>query len=367
MLRLKHLYLLLAAGLFLAGCGSKTESTSQAPEPDPNVVELSTEEMKQITLDTARLIEEKTDLLLSGKVSFDKDYLSQVYSLVGGNVIKVSASLGDMVKKGQVLAVLRSADIGDYESQYDVAQAQLRTAKRNLDIAQQLYQTKVYSQKDVMQAENDYKAAQDNVNKIETYLKTYGVSDSAKNAEYRIVSPIDGYVVSKTINEGMNIRPDNTTSVFTVSSLNTVWVLANIYENDIPNVQVNDSVDVSAVAYPGSNKRGAISNISNVLDSTASTLQARIQLNNPDYMLKPGMFTTVKVHVDKHKKAVAVPKESLVFYDNSYYVMVAKGHNHFTKTVVTVEGTNDNVAYISKGINIGDVVVRRGSLYVIGQ
>lgn len=366
MLRQGTLSILFASLLLLAACKGKTPETQEA-EPNPNVVELSAEQMKQITLDTAKLQEERTDLVLSGKVSFDKDYLSQVYSLVGGNVIKVNASLGDQVKKGQVLAILRSGDIGDYESQYDVAQAQLRTAKRNLDIAQQLYQTKVYSEKDVMQAQNDYKAAQDNLNKIETYLKTYGVNDSAKNAEYRIISPIDGYIVAKNINEGMNIRPDNTNSAFTVSSLGTIWVLANIYENDIPQVKVNDSVDVYPVAYPDKPYKGEISSISNMLDSTASTLQARIVLNNADNLLKPGMFCTVKVHVDKHKKAIAVSKDALIFYDNSFYVMLAKGNNTFERKLVTVEGNAANVTYLSDGLKAGDVVVGKGSLYVLGQ
>lgn len=364
-MRIHNILLLLFIPLVMAGCGNKKQASE--PEPNPNIVELSAEQMKQITLDTARLEKEKTDLILGGKVSFDKDYLSQVYSLVGGNVIKVNASLGDLVKKGQVLAVLRSGDIGDYESQYDVAQAQLRTAKRNLDIAQELYKTNVYSEKDVMQARNDYKSAQDNLNKIATYLKTYGVSDTAKNAEYKIISPIDGYIVSKTINEGMNIRPDNTNSVFTVSSLGTVWVLANIYEDDISQVKVNDSVNVIAVAYPGKDYRGIISNVSNVLDSTSSTLQARVELENPDNILKPGMFTTVRVHVDKHQQAIAIPKESLVFYDNAFYVMLSRGNNTFERTPVTVEGSNENVSYITKGLKQGDIVVRKGSLYVLGQ
>jgi cobalt-zinc-cadmium efflux system membrane fusion protein len=365
MLKIRNIPLILLTAILFFGCSRPVQTEEE--EANPSIVELSAEQMKQITLDTAKLKEEKTDLVLSGKVSFDKDFLSQVYSLVSGNVIKVNASLGDFVKKGEVLAVLRSGDIGDYESQYDVAQAQLRTAKRNYDIAQQLYQTKVYSDKDVMQAQNDYKAAQDNLQKLETYLKTYGISDSAKSAEYRIVSPIDGYVVGKTINEGMNIRPDNTNSVFTVSSLGTIWVLANIYENDIPQVELNDSADVSAVAYPDKPYKGIISNIGNILDSTASTLQARIVLENKDNLLKPGMFCTVKVHVDKHKKAVAVSKEALVFYDNNFYVMVTKGNNKFERKQVTIEGSNDNVSYISQGLNTGDIVVGKGSLYVLGQ
>jgi len=362
----KSYYLLFIISIFLlAGCKREQQETA-SDETNPNIVQLSAEQMKQITLDTAKVDEEKTDIILSSRVSFDRDNLAQVYALAGGNVLKVNASLGDYVKKGQVLAVLRSGDIGDYEGQYDVAQAQLRTAKRNLDIAQQLYQTKVYSDKDIMQAQNDYKAAQDNLNKVATYLKTFGVSDSDKNAEYRIISPIEGYVVAKSISEGINIRPDNTNALFTVSSLETVWVLASIYENDIPQVNVNDPVNIVPFAYPDKSYKGTISKIGNVLDST-STLEARIVLDNPDGILKPGMFCTAAVHVDKHKQAVSVSKEALVFDDNSFYVLVAKGNNTFEKRLVTVEGNTLQQTYLSQGIKAGEVVVKHGSLYVFGQ
>lgn len=365
---LRNLYILFIVPVLLVftGC-SRVQKTAEQEETNPNIVQLSAEQMKQITLDTAKLEEERTDIILSGKVSFDKDYLSQVYSLVGGNVLKVNVSLGDYVKKGQVLAVLRSGDISDYEGQYDIAQAQLRTAKRNLDIAQQLYKTNVYSDKEVMQAQNDYKAAQDNLNKVATYLKTFGVSDTDRNSEYRIVSPIDGYIVTKAINAGTNIRSDNTNALFTVSSLQTVWVEANIYENDIPKVNENDPVKIVAVAYPAKPFTGVIAKIGNVLDSTASTLEARIVLDNPDGILKPGMFTTVTVHVDKHRQAIAVPRNALVFNDNAFYVMVYLGHNTFARRRVEPEGNNEYVSYLREGLKAGEIVVNKGSLYVLGQ
>ncbi len=358
--------MLIAFSLLIIGGCKREVQESASEEPNANIVQLSNEQMKQITLDTAKTEEERTDIILSSRVSFDRDHLAQVYALAGGNVLKVNVSLGDYVKKGQVLAVLRSADIGDYEGQYDLAQAQLRTTKRNLDIAQQLYQTKVYSDKDVMQAQNDYKAAQDNLNKISTYLKTFGVNDTANNAEYRIISPTEGFIVTKSISEGINVRPDNTNALFTVSSLETVWVLANIYENDIPQVSVNDPVDIIPVAYPDRSFKGTISKIGNILDST-STLEARIVLDNPDGLLKPGMFSTVAVHVDKHKQAVAVSKEALVFDNNNFFVMIAKGNNTFEKRQVTLEGNTLKQSYINQGLKAGEVVVKKGSLYVFGQ
>jgi cobalt-zinc-cadmium efflux system membrane fusion protein len=202
---------------------------------------------------------------------------------------------------------------------------------------------------------------------VETYLKTYKVTGADTNAVYTISSPIDGYVVSKGINEGMNVRTDNTNPLFTISYLKTVWVLANVYENDIPQIATGDSADITTVAYPDKKRKGVISKIGNVLDSSASTMQARIVLENKDSTLKSGMFATVVVHLDKHKKALAVPKEALVFYDNQYYVMVSKGNNKFEKRPISIEGTNQTYAYVSKGLQPNEVVVCKNSLYVYGQ
>ncbi len=365
MLKKLFLYPLFTLLLF-AGCKRPEQSTSEQ-SPDSNQVELNSIQMKQITQDTVKIMEERTDLVLSGKVLFDKDYLSPVYSLVSGNVTKVEVSQGDFVTKGQTLAILRSGDVSDYEGQYAVAQAQMKTAQRNLDIAKELYKTKVYSDKDVMQAQNDYKSAVATLHKVETYLKNYKVNATDSNAVYTISSPIDGYVVSKAINEGMNIRSDNTSPLFTISVLKTVWVEANVYENDIPLIATGDSADVTTVAYPDKKIKGSVSKISNVLDSSASTMQARIVLDNPEGRLKSGMFATVIVHLDKHKKTVGVPKEALVFYDNEYYVMVAKGKNKFEKRKITLEGTNEIDAYVSKGLQPNEIVVCKGSLYVYGQ
>jgi len=353
--------------LFLfAGCKRQEEQAVEVTT-DSNVVELNSIQMNQITTDTVRVQEEKTDLSLNGKVSYDKDYLSPVYSFVSGNVIKVNVSQGDYVTKGQVLAILKSADVSNYEGQYAVAQGQLKTAQRNLDIAKELYKTKVYSDKDVMQAQNDFRTATAALKTAETYLKTFKVSGSDTNSTYTITSPIDGFIVSKSVNENMNVRSDNTNPLFTISFVKTVWVLANVYENDIPLITLGDSADITTVAYPDKKIKGTISKIANMLDSSASTLQARIVLDNADGHLKSGMFATVNVHIDKNKKALSVPKEALVFYDNEYYVMVSKGKNKFEKRKISIEGTNESDAYITKGLQGGEVVVCKNSLYVYGQ
>ena len=351
--------------IFIAGCkGPEPQTTNQVT--DSNMVELNSIQVKEISLDTAKVQEERTDLALNGRVTFDLDYLSPVYSFVSGNVVKVEVEQGDHVSKGQNLAELKSVDVSNYEGQYAVAEGQLKAAKRNLDIANELYKTKVYSERDVMQAQNDYRSAMAGLQTVKTYLKTYKVTGSDTNAVYTITSPIDGYVISKTVSDGMNVRADNTNPLFTISYLKTVWVEANVYENDIPQIAVGDSAEVTTVAYPDKKIKGTISKIANMLDSSA-TMQARIVVDNSSGLLKSGMFATVNVHLDKHKKALAIPKEALVFYDNDYYVMVSKGNNKFEKRKIIIEGTNETEAYVSIGLKPNEVVVCKNSLYVYGQ
>lgn len=362
----RQLALTIITLVLLTRC-KRAEQEIKGKYSDSNIVELNSVQLKQITLDTVRFEEEKTDLVLSGKITFDKDYLSPVYSLVSGNVHMVNVSEGDYVSKGETLAILKSADVSNYEGQYAIAQGALNTAKRNLDIANELYKTKVYSDKDLMLAQNDYNSAVATLQTAETYLKTYKVTGKDTSALYTLTSPIDGYVVSRTITENMNVRADNTSPLFTISFLKTIWVEANVYENDIPQIAIGDSADIKTVAYPDKSIKGKISKIANMLDSSTSTMQARIVLDNADGLLKSGMFATINVHLDKHKKAIAVPKEALVFYDNDYYVMVAKTRNKFEKRKITIEGTNETNAYVIAGLQPGEVVVCKNSLYVYGQ
>lgn len=174
--------------------------------------------------------------------------------------------------------------------------------------------------------------------------------------------------MSKSLNESSNVLEGTSSNLFMISNnKNTVWVLFNIFENDMYQVHEGDSVDVTPYAFPDKKYSGVIANIGTVLDPASNTVVARVVLSNGDNLLKAGLFTSVRVHVDKHKQAVAIPRECLVYYDNEYYVEKQKGKFTFEKTKVAVDGYTTQFAYISNGISDQDILVGYGSSYVLGQ
>ena len=356
--------------ILMAAIGCTTHQDKKVEDSNPNLIELNQYQLGQLSLDTAKIEQERSESQFGGKVSFDNDHVVPVFSFVSGNVLKVNVSMGDFVRKGEILATLRSSDLSNNQTQLDAARVQLQLAKRTYEVAQELFRTKVYSEIDVLNAKAAYISAEDAVIALETTMKTFGLNDTigkARNNLYNIVSPCDGYVVGKSLTEGSNVLEGTSSPLFGISDIKNVWVLFNIFESDIYQVHVGDPVELQPIAYPGKIYSSTISKISNAVDSTAGTLQARVILENPDGLLKAGMFVSTAVHIDKGKKAIAIPKECLVYYDNQYYVVASVSHYVFEKRQVTVEAFGPNRAYISQGVKENDVLVGKGSLYAMGQ
>jgi len=365
-----HLPLLIVMLFLFAGCNKKEELRKQEETVDPNRAELNQYQMKQISLDTAHVEEENSEVRFGGMVSMDLDHAIPVYSFVSGKVLSVPVGLGSFVKKGQVLALLLSTDLSNNLTQLDAAKANLALAKRQLYAAKELYKAKLNSQLDLLSAESGYKAAEDAVIALETTRKTYDVDSTAKsnNNIYKILAPTDGYIVAKYLNAGTIVLSGTSTNLFMISNLKSnVWVFFNIFENDVNQIHENDPVDVVAYAFPDKKFTGKISNIGTVLDPVSNTVVGRVEISNEENLLKSGLFATVIVHVDKHKQAVAIPRRCLVYYDNEYYVEKQTGPYSFEKTKVNVDGYTEKYAYISNGVSDKDILVGTGSSYVLGQ
>ncbi|HET6990113.1 MAG TPA: efflux RND transporter periplasmic adaptor subunit [Bacteroidia bacterium] len=360
---MKTIYLVPIISIFLFSCTEKPVMEPGASQK-PNTVSLTEEQLKNINLDTARLVPEEEDLSLTGKISFDESKVGKVFPLVGGNVIKVTVALGDYVHKGQLLATIRSTDISDLQSQYSVAQNNEAIAKKNLDIAEELYKTNVNSETQVLSVRNEYSRSQSETNRLKQALAVYGANTENSDGLYNVYSPIEGYVVEKNVNEEMEIRSDNGTNIFTVSALNTVWVLADVYESDLSKIALGDEVEVSTLAYEGKIFKGTVGQIGNLLDPETKTMKIRIVMDNSEGLLKPEMFAVVKVHIGHPTKSISIPSTSVLFDNNRFYVMVRKDKTNFEKREVVLGPVMGKNTYIKKGIQEGEVLVTEGSLLV---
>ena len=302
------------------------------------------------TVDPRPVVDE---LKLIGKVTFDQDKVVKLFPMVSGNVLEVNVSLGDHVSKGQVLAVVHSAEIAGQENDIVAAQANLAMAEKNLAATEGLYRSGIASEREYLSAVKETEKSRSELNKVKTILSINGGSQS----DYIIKSPVSGYIVEKFINPDMQIRPDNTTNLFTISDLSRVWVLANVYESDIAGIAEGEKVRITTLSYPDKIFNGTIGKIYNVLDPDNKTMKVKIQLENPGNLLKPEMFANVIVEQVKNESMLAVPANSVVFDRNKYWVLVYSGPCDVQTRQIEVVKSSGAYSYIRTGVKPGERII----------
>jgi cobalt-zinc-cadmium efflux system membrane fusion protein len=182
-----------------------------------------------------------------------------------------------------------------------------------------------------------------------------------------IKAPVDGFVVQKNVTNGMSIRSDNGTGLFTISDLKNVWVQANVYEENIGKVHEGDPVDVTTISYPDKVFKGKINKLMNVLDPTSKVMKMRVVLDNPGYLLKPEMFATVMVNTTEHKQATSISSGALIFDHSQYYVIVLTGKKNVQIRPVELININGKTAYIKDGVKPGEHLVSSNALLIYGS
>jgi cobalt-zinc-cadmium efflux system membrane fusion protein len=315
----------------------------------------------KIRLDTVKSALLRDELQLTGKVTYNEDKVVKVYPLVGGVVEELKVELGDYVKKGQVLAVIRSGEIAEFDQQFVAAESNLNIARKNLDVAEDMFKSGLNSEKDVVTARREAEKAEGELHRVKEVLKIYGVG---KQSIYTIKSPISGFVVEKNVTEEMQFRTENTSQLFTISDLDHVWVLANVYESDIAKVKVGYEVDIKTISYPDKVFKGKIDKIFSMIDPESKVLKVRISLENKDYILKPEMFANVVVKYTESQSMSTVPAEAVIFDKNKYFLMVFDDQCHLQTREVNVYKTVSPVTYIQSGLKEGEKVVSRYQLLI---
>jgi cobalt-zinc-cadmium efflux system membrane fusion protein len=356
--------ILLAAALTLAGCGSDTRQNATAEAPPPAQVEhegdasiVQVDNASQFPLAAAAEYKAASKLTVTGVVSPDVSRTVPVISIASGRVVEISARLGDTVKKGQLLLRVQSADIAAAYSDYRKAVADETLANTQYKRAKDLYDHGAISLNDFQVAEDTANKAKVDVETTAEHLRVLGAPLDHPSGIVDIVAPVAGVITDQQVTNAAGVQGLSSTNPFTISDLSDVWILCDVYENDLADVRLGDSADVRLNAYPDQVVTGHISNIGAVLDPNIRTAKVRIQVHNPGDM-RPGMFVTATFHGQKKESHASVPASAILHLHDRDWVYLPAGGNKFKRlAVVGGDMLPNNMQEIVSGLKPGDHVV----------
>lgn len=361
------------AGFGLAGSGCHSAAAA-AYSPPPSEAALTDDQVKKanIVVDVASEKDLDDTLATSGRVAFEDIKVGHIYSPVSGRVSRIDAQLGQRVKKGEVLAVIESPDIGQASSDVTKADAALIAAEHDLQREKELLEKHATSYKDFETAEDTYRQAKAEKQRAmqKAYLLRTGGSDGVSQG-FALTSPVDGEVLMRNLSVGTEIQGQYSIGgavqeLFTVGELDEVWVLSDIYESDLARVTNGARAVVAAVAYPNKKFEGKVDWVSGTLDPATRTGKVRCTFPNPERLLKQDMYATVTIAVASHK-ALALPPSAVLHLGDQTVVFIdrgnaADGKHRFERLPVAVDdGTGSQWLPVLHGLNVGDHVVMQGS------
>jgi len=294
--------------------------------------------------------------------------LAEVTALIRGRVVKVSVDVGQDVKKGTLLAMLHSVELGVAEGDYLKAEARLHEAEMAHLRAKELYENKAVSLAELQRREAAMKTTQAEVRETRNRLDLLGVPKNeierlarelTIKADVPLRAPFDGRVIMRNLTRGEVVETDQ--QLFTVANLSDVWVIANVPEKDVAFVRKNERVEMVAAAYPHALFHGTITYIGDVLDPATRTMRVRITAPNPDRLLKPEMFALVRVLASPAAAALSVPLVAVQKKPAGAIVFVEKGDGVFEARPVLVGEEHGDSIIILEGLKEGERVVTTGS------
>jgi cobalt-zinc-cadmium efflux system membrane fusion protein len=354
----------LMPAIFASGCGgANNDEKAMAPPPlrlekagESSVFEVSRPE--RFALVQAVAHSTTSQLRVTGTVSPDISKTVPVISLATGRIVKIDARLGDVVTKGQVLLSVQSADISAAFSDYRKAVADEQLAKTQLDRAQLLYSKGAISLSDLQVAEGTENKAKVDVETAAEHLRVLGNSSLDRpTAVVDIRAPISGVITDQQVTNAAGVQGLASPNPFTISDLSTVWILCDVYENDLANVHLGQKAEIRLNAFPDKVFTGTISNVGSVLDPNTRTAKVRIEVSNPG-MMRPGMFVTATFHGEKKVDRAAVPATAILHLHDRDWVYVPAGGNKFRRVEVTgSEMIPGGMQEILSGLAPGESVV----------
>ncbi|THD32586.1 efflux RND transporter periplasmic adaptor subunit [uncultured Flavobacterium sp.] len=353
---MKYIYLMPLALLF--SCNEKETVTEKNEK-----FCLNDDLKKKVTIEEIKREPVSETFTLTGNVTYNSDNVIQFTSLINGVVTNTYFSLGDYVKKGQVLAEIKSTELNGLQSENKSVESQLAVAQRQLASVKSMFEDGIASQKDLIQAESEVKVLKASLENIKSNLALY--SASPEKSVFQIKAPSNGFIVAKNMSSGMQIS-SGSEPLFTISDLNEVWVMVNIYATDMQNIKENMDVKIKTLAYPDEVFSGKISALSQVFDAEEHVLKARIVMKNTDLKLKPGMSADIILNKSNAsaESLLAVPVKAVIFDDNQNYLVVYKDDCNLEIRQVDPVTKNREVVYFDKGIQENEKIISKNQLLI---
>ena len=357
--------LCMLAALALTGCGSKVEADGKAEAPPPAKVEreadanlVKVDHPEQYPLATTAEHNSAPELNVTGSVNPDVSRNIPVISLASGRVIDIHARIGDTVTKDQLLMRVQSSDISQAFSDYRSAVADEVLSRAQLERSKLLFEKGAVAQKDLEVAEDADAKAKITVENAVEKIRVLGADINHPRPIVDIKAPVSGVIVEQNVTASAGVKTlDNSPNLFTIADLSKVWVVCDVYENDLPFVHLDQYADIHLNAYPNLTLKGRIGNIGPSLDPNIRTAKVRLEVSNPG-VLRLGMFVTATFHgLNKVVRATVPANAVLHLHDRDWVYVPAEGGGFRRVEVVGGKMLPGNLQEIISGLRAGQQVV----------
>ena len=361
----------LAVALLLAGCSREpaNPALAMAPAatvesvPDRNLIAVAHPERFPLAQAVAR--RESDQILANGTVAADVSRSYAVNALSSGRVVDVKARLGDDVQKGQLLLTMTSPDMSQAFADYQKFTAGAALAKTQLDRTRLLYSHGATPQKDLDVAEDTYHRANIDTQTAEERIRLLGGDPRHASSLIEIHAPVSGTIIEQNVTSAAGVKSlDNSPNLFTIADLSNVWILCDVFENDLARVHLGDRAEIELNAYPDRRLAGRVTNISKLLDPNTRAAKVRIELPNQAGILRPNMFATIHFVSQGTQSRTVIPSSAVLRLQDRDWVFVKLNGQQFRRTEVVAGPVNaDKTQQVLSGLHPGDQVVTTALLF----
>jgi membrane fusion protein, heavy metal efflux system len=348
--------------------------TIAASSSDAVALNLSELQLATVKVQSVEQRDFPTEKEAVGSIDFNEDMTTQVFTPYQGRIISLFAAVGNDVKKGQTLFTIDSPDLLAAESNLIAAAGVLELTTRSLARMRELYKTLAVAQKDVEQAVSDQQTAEGNLRAGRDAVRIFGKSEAdidriiaERKADPTLVvpSPIDGRVTARSAAPGLFVQPASPPAPYVVADIGTMWMLANVIENDCPAFRIGQTLEMRLSAFPGHVFEGRVTTIGASVDPNTRRVVIRSEINDPKHELRSGMFGNFVISIGDPTHSAAVPLPGVVREgDGTQTVWVTADRRRFTRRRVKIGEQRDGYRQILDGLQVGELVATDGAIFL---